>query len=326
MRLIWAVLPQMFKLGGRLLVQKVYATCHSYTYKAVPEPKNVVVIGGSFAGIMLARRLAETLPTGYRVVLIEKNSHIQNVFNFPRFSVVPGHDAKAFVPYSNIVRRAPAGIFGQVRGTARSITNKEVLLESGETVPYDYLTFATGCWQPFPARLKSTEKTAGRAELRSFQKRVAGAKTIALIGGGAVGVEMAADIKSYFPDKEVTLIHSRAQLLPRFGKRLQDHAAKALTELGVELKLGERPTISSLPLNEGEAFGQETLHFADGHEEQFDLAVSDPAVLSRLYPSLILSARSHAPASERTHTSSRLSCRTQSAKRQAKSRSMEGSK
>lgn len=75
-RLIWAALPLISKFAVDRTLQKIHAIRHSYTYRAVPEPKNVVVIGGSFGGVMLVRRLAETLPTGYRVVLIEKNSHI----------------------------------------------------------------------------------------------------------------------------------------------------------------------------------------------------------------------------------------------------------
>ncbi|OIW28095.1 FAD/NAD(P)-binding domain-containing protein [Coniochaeta ligniaria NRRL 30616] len=273
LRLIWAALPFMSRFAVDRTVQKVRAVRHSYTYKAVPEPRNVVVIGGSFAGIMLVRRLSETLPTGYRVVLIERNSHIHYVFNFPRFSVISGHEAKAFIPYNNIVGGAPKGIFEQIRGTVKSVTDKDVLLESGERVPYEYLSIATGCSQPFPARLKPTEKAAGCAELRSFQKRVDAAGSIALVGGGAVGVEMAADIKSFFPEKKVTLVHSRAQLLPRFGKRLHDHASKALTDLGVELKLQERPTISKHDENDVDASGQSTLRFKDGHEEHFDLVI-----------------------------------------------------
>jgi len=277
LRLLGAAVPLVLSLAAGRAVQKVQAIYHSYTYKAIPDARNVVVIGGSFAGIMLARRLAETLPTGYRVVLVEKNSHMHFVFNFPRFSVIPGHEAKAFIPYNNAVSGAPEGIFDQIRGTVKSISDKEVVLESGETVPYDYLAIATGCSQPFPARLRATEKTEGCSELQRFQKRVDDAKSIALVGGGAVGVEMAADIKSFFPEKNVTLIHSRAQLLPRFGKRLHDHAAKALTDLGVDLKLEERPTVSRHDSHDIDASGQSTLRFKDGHEERFDLVVSKPS-------------------------------------------------
>jgi hypothetical protein len=33
---------------------------------------------------------------------------------------------------------------------------------------------------------------------------------------------MATDIKEVFPDRQVTLLHSRAQLLPAFSKDLHD--------------------------------------------------------------------------------------------------------
>lgn len=326
LRLIWAALPFVSRFAFDRTVQRAQAIRHSYTYKAVPEPRNVVVIGGSFAGIMLVRRLAETLPTGYRVVLVERNSHIHYVFNFPRFSVIPGHEAKAFIPYNNIVSGAPEGIFKQIRGTVESITDKDILLESGERVPYEYLVIATGCSQPFPARLKTTDKAAGCAELQSFQKRVDSAKSIALVGGGAVGVEMAADIKSFFPEKKVTLVHSRSQLLPRFGKRLHDHASKALTGLGVELKLQERPTISKRDENEIGTTSQSTLCFKDGHEEQFDLVVREtpsprPNCAALRASFLTSSYRFLAPARGPTLTSLPASSLTQSARQQARSRS-----
>jgi NADH dehydrogenase FAD-containing subunit len=274
LQLIWASLPMASKLLTDRAAQKLHAIRHSYTYSAVPDPKNVVIIGGSFAGIQLARRLAETLPTGYRVVLIEKNSHMHFVFAFPRFSVISGHEAKAFIPYDAICRGAPEGIYKRIRAEVKSVDSKEVLLESGERVPYEYLAIATGCSQPFPARLKSSDRDGGCGELRDFQKRVQSAKSVALVGGGAVGVEMAADIKSFFPEKKVTLIHSREQILPRFGKRLHEHASQALKDLGVELRLGERPTISMHDENDVDASGQSRICFKDSHEDQFDLVVS----------------------------------------------------
>ena len=65
-----------FQVGQGLL--------HRLTYRDSPSPKNVVVLGGSFAGIWLVKRLAETLPTGHRVVLGEQNSHLNFRLNFTR--------------------------------------------------------------------------------------------------------------------------------------------------------------------------------------------------------------------------------------------------
>lgn len=34
------------------------------------------MIGGSFSGVELAKRLIESVPTGYKVILVERNSHL----------------------------------------------------------------------------------------------------------------------------------------------------------------------------------------------------------------------------------------------------------
>ncbi|KAJ1602266.1 hypothetical protein NDA14_003608 [Ustilago hordei] len=70
--------------------------------------QNVVVLGGSYGGIHAATVLAQKLPPTHRVILIERNSHFNHLYVFPRFSVLPGHEHKAFIPYSSIFKDAPA--------------------------------------------------------------------------------------------------------------------------------------------------------------------------------------------------------------------------
>lgn len=70
--------------------------------------QNVVVLGGSYGGMHAATVLAQKLPPSHRVILIERNSHFNHLYVFPRFSVLPGHEHKAFIPYSSIFKDAPA--------------------------------------------------------------------------------------------------------------------------------------------------------------------------------------------------------------------------
>lgn len=97
------------------------------------------------------------------------------------------------------------------------------------------------------------------------------------MGGGAVGVQLASDIKSFYLDKKVSLIHSREQLLPNFGKRLHEYVVDKLGTLGVEVMLGERP---ALPGQDN--WESAELTFKDGRTELFDLVV---CLLVRLYHS-----------------------------------------
>ncbi|KAG9312390.1 hypothetical protein JVU11DRAFT_6767 [Chiua virens] len=66
--------------------------------------KTVAVLGGSYGGNRVAQILAAGLPSGWRVVLVDRNSHFNHVYNLPRYTVLPGHEHKAFIPYDNLFR------------------------------------------------------------------------------------------------------------------------------------------------------------------------------------------------------------------------------
>ncbi|UPL04337.1 hypothetical protein LCI18_015271 [Fusarium solani-melongenae] len=275
---------------GTLAVQRIAAAYHNWTWHDTPDAQNIVVIGGSFAGIELAKRLAETLPTGYKAVLIEKNSHLNYSFNFPRFSVMEGHEHEAFIPYDAICRGGPPGILTRIQDTVVDMTEKQIILASGNKIDYTYLAIATGSSQPLPVQVSATELPDACREMRGVQAKIKASQRIAIVGGGAVGVQIASDTKSFYPDKDVTLIHSRGQLMNYFGKRLQDYTLTALRdELKIRVLLNERPKLPP----QGNMATSTTLTFSDGSEEQFDLIIGctgqrpNSSVLQTLYPSAI---------------------------------------
>ncbi|RSL42401.1 hypothetical protein CEP53_012216 [Fusarium sp. AF-6] len=289
-RLVGKALNFFIPYLGTLAAQRVAAIYHNWTWHDTLDAQNVVVIGGSFAGIELAKRLAETLPTGYKAVLIEKNSHLNYSFNFPRFSVMTGHEHEAFIPYDAIHRGVPAGILTRIQDTVVDITEKQIILASGNKIDYTYLAIATGSSQPLPVQVSATERPEACLEMQSVQNKIKASQRIAVVGGGAVGVEIASDIKDFYPDKDVTLVHSRGQLMNYFGKRLQDHTLTALRdELKVRVLLNERPKLPP----QGNMATSATLTFSDGREEHFDLIIGctgqrpNSSVLQSLYPSAI---------------------------------------
>ena len=203
---------------------------------------------------------------------------------------MPCHDKKAFIPYDGIIRKVPAGIFKCIHGEATDITASEILLDTGEKVDYSYLAIATGVSQPFPAKVLATDREKACGELRTMQEAIKSANNIAIVGGGAVGVEIAMDIKSFNPEKQVTLVHSRKQLLPRFGSKLHDYAFDALKKQGVKVILQERPQIVAADA-EGQAGSdsdKKALRFSDGRVEAFDLVVSRIMVFSFLKATALL--------------------------------------
>ncbi|KAH8656586.1 oxidoreductase [Tricladium varicosporioides] len=268
-RLILNITPTLFGYIFTLLSQRIRATIHKYTFDQTPNPKQVVVLGGSFTGLALARRLAESLPSGYKTVVIEKNSHFNYVFNFPRYSVVEEREWKAFIPYEGIFSSAPKGISEIVQGEVVGISETHVTLATGQKVDFEYLAIATGAKQPVPARLLSSERDGGCKELRGLQEKIKEATRIAIVGGGAVGVQLAGDISTFHSkdgksEKEIVLVHSRDRLLSNFGERLGLYVEEKVRKLGIEVVLGERPVVGE---------GREELIFGDGRRERFDLII-----------------------------------------------------
>ncbi|KAJ9122233.1 hypothetical protein QFC22_001652 [Naganishia vaughanmartiniae] len=194
--------------------------------------KNVIVVGGSYVGSGAATKLASSLPEGYR----------------PRFAIVPTHEHKAFIPYTRIFNTPTIPdpyIHSVIRARALSVQpdNKIVLDREwkGETVvPFEYLVVATGTQLPSPGSMQGEEKTDGVGFFKTYQAGVQRAKDVVIVGGGAVGVQMALDLKEVHPEKNVTLVHSREHVMNRFDTRLHDIVAKRCEELGVKLVTGQR--------------------------------------------------------------------------------------
>jgi len=240
--LILKAIGVIFSLTFWRLKVRIQASIHHWTYRTVADPKNVVVVGGSFAGFFLAKQLALSLPTGYRAIVIEKHSHYHFTWNFPRISVISGHTQNAFIPYPTQPSLAPSGAYLFRQGEVIKIETNKVILADGSSIPFEYLAIATGSKARYPGKLDAD----GKAECINFfeerQARIKAAESIVIVGGGAAGVELAGDIKSKYSGKQVTLVHSRKQLLNSFGSDLHEVAQKTLEELGVDLCLGERVT------------------------------------------------------------------------------------
>lgn len=267
LRLARKITPVALSFMLAQLAHFIKALLHRLTYKPTIQPRNIVVIGGSFTGLHLAKRLTQTIPSGYRVVLVEKNSHFNYTFNFPRYSVLQGHEQKAFVPYDGWVKAAPKGSIKIIHQRVLGVSPSNVRLESGEEIAFAYLAIATGSSQELPAKVQGLTKTEGTSELRDLQKKIESANRIAVIGGGAVGVQLSSDIKSWYPKKDISLLHSRQQLLPSFGKRLSTFVIDKLERMGVNVLLGERPEISRNRTSDVQ------LVLKHGEVETFDLVV-----------------------------------------------------
>ncbi|EKM58396.1 uncharacterized protein PHACADRAFT_117301 [Phanerochaete carnosa HHB-10118-sp] len=235
--------------------------------------RTVAVIGGSYGGHSAAQVLAHGLPENWRVVVIDRNSHANHLYVFPRYCVVPGHEFKAFIPYDRIFYKAEEGSIIPPKNDRHlmlhatvtdleehSLTLSRAIPEMGVMEPkltFDYLVYALGSHPPEPIDLWGSvnlgsvpydgTKPVGMEWMKSAQKRIQEALSVLIVGGGALGIQYATDIADAYPDKPVTLLHSRDRLLPRFDPGMHELITSRMSELGIQVILGERLDVSSVP-------------------------------------------------------------------------------
>ncbi|SJX61512.1 related to AIF1-mitochondrial cell death effector [Sporisorium reilianum f. sp. reilianum] len=262
------------------------------TIDMTPAPeKTIAVLGASYAGHRAIQVLVASLPDDWRVVVLERNTHANHLYAFPRMSVVRGHEHKVFIPYTNMFKPALALQKQHVLLHANVLAlDQEKRLVSYELIDdkaagvqwlqWDYLVYALGSHLPDPINVWSSSddelgvrqhdgsKAMGVQWLRDAQDRIERAKSIVIVGGGALGVQLATDIAvTYGRSKKVTLTHSRAQLLPRFDAWMHAKAAARLRELGVELQLGSRVDLGSVSSD------KKRFRLVDGRQLEGDLTL-----------------------------------------------------
>ncbi|KAG0052332.1 hypothetical protein BGZ83_002725 [Gryganskiella cystojenkinii] len=224
------------------------ATAAKVVKTSTPQKKNIVIIGGSCVAISSMLTAKKILPSTHRVIVIEKHSHFHYMFAFPRATVLSGWENELFIPYTKMWADAPEK--GQViQALATKITKTHVELDRsvegfGTSIEYEYLIYGTGARHPEPGNLNDYDTKEGAIQrLREMQAKIHKAKKILIIGGGAVGLELAVEVREHFPEKEVTLVHSRDRYMPSYKYAMHEKAAEVLEHFGVKQMLGDRVVI-----------------------------------------------------------------------------------
>jgi NADPH-dependent 2,4-dienoyl-CoA reductase/sulfur reductase-like enzyme len=108
---------------------------------------------------------------------------------------------------------------------------------------YDYFVAGTGLRRVWPVVPQSLNRKQYLLEAEEHIYAVSNARHgVVVVGGGAVGIEMAAELKLVKPDIKVTLVHSRSKLLSSedLSDDCKDKALELLKEAGVEVLMEHR--------------------------------------------------------------------------------------
>lgn len=251
----------------------------------------VVVVGGGFAGLAAVKALSDA---GHPVSLIDR--HPYSTFQPLLYQVATGglNPGDVTYPYRRFVadHRDPDTRFRRATVTGIDQENKLVKVTRGHDISYDYLVLSCGVGANFfgiPGAAENARSiyTRGAAldvrdiifsglELLTSTKDKDRRFTVAVVGGGPTGVEMAgtlAEMKTQalsliYPEIHqdnfrVVLVEMGPVLLAPFDPRLQRYTLRELTKRGVDVRLN-----TAITNVEGDR-----VTFKDGGELDVDVVV-----------------------------------------------------
>lgn len=233
--------------------------------------RNIVVIGGGFAGTTLARALEARLPAGWQVVLVSEESY--TTFN-PMLAEVVGASVfpeHVVAPIRQMLTRSRfvMGRVSAVDTTRRTL--QASTLAGPQTMAYEHLVLAFGtranlalvpglAEHALPLKLigdalhirNRVLQRIARIELESDAALRRRLGHMVVIGGGFSGVEVAGELadflasaRRYYPrvraeELQVTLLQDADRLLLELPDTLGHAAADSLRERGVDVRLYSR--------------------------------------------------------------------------------------
>lgn len=191
----------------------------------------VVVVGGGYGGVALARELDDVAD----VVLVEPKDAFVHAAGALRAVVDPEWTSRVFLPYDRVLRRGRV-----VRDWARKVTEHEVHLSASESLEADHVVLATGTAYPFPAKFLENQASVAAAHLDRMRESLAASERVLLVGAGPVGLELAGELTSAFPELGVTLVDREDDILTTgdYLPELRQSVRDQLIERGVVLELG----------------------------------------------------------------------------------------
>jgi apoptosis-inducing factor 2 len=221
----------------------------------------VVVVGGGYAGIAVAKALDDTLD----VVLVDPKDAFVHAVAALRGLVSEPWAQRMFFDYDRLLSRGRV-----VRDRVVQADPAGVTTAGGTRIDADYVVLASGSAYPFPAKMDLDDSAQAQAKQAVTRETLASAQHVLLLGAGPVGLELSGEIAERWPGKEITVLDTADDVLAgRYSAPLRDSLRAQLETLGVRLILGS--PLTGLPPTPPGVAAPFTVTTADGRSIEADL-------------------------------------------------------
>ena len=260
-----------------------------------PQTKRVVIVGGGFGGLEVARRLSGS---DYQVVLLDRNNYHQFQPLFYQVAMAGLEPSSIVFPFRKVFQKANNVLF-RVADLQSIVPEEQYLVTAQGRIKYDYLVLAMGADTNFFGNQRIAENAIPmksvsealflrnaiwgdyeKALLEQHSEAQQSLMDIVIVGGGPTGVEIAgalAEMKRDIIPKEykelnyreidICLIQSGDRLLNTMSENASNASRLFLEKLGVRVMLNTLVTDydgETLTMKDGSTLKSRKLIWAAG--------------------------------------------------------------
>lgn len=231
--------------------------------------KKIIILGGSYGAILALRTLLSRnnnpSDISLSISIISPNDYTYFNIATPRLLIEPESVEKVVFSIAEIISHLcannPSHKVEHVQGAVREVDLEErkvYLYKSDISYDYDNLIVATG------TRMESSvfkldnirDQNYSIQQLKSLVENIKEADSIAVVGGGITGVEVAAELASnYGKDKTIDLYTGNKYPLPELKEYHRNIVIDKLTDFGAQIinneKVGISKDFKSITLSDG---------------------------------------------------------------------------
>lgn len=146
-------------------------------------------------------------------------------------------------------------------------------------IDFDYVVYAAGRTRGWPVTPEAHNMEVYKAEMVRSEAQITENSVVSVIGAGAVGVELAGDIKHRFPNKTVNLIHPHLSFPPEpLSDAFKKLTYKSLLDAGVniftETRVEREEASGHLITTDGRTIPSQLNHWCTSHKNNTEMLSS----------------------------------------------------
>ncbi|PYZ95732.1 FAD-dependent oxidoreductase [Alteribacter lacisalsi] len=200
--------------------------------------RELLVLGGGYGGLRVIQRLLASKDLkDVRITVVEREAYHSLKTEFYALAAGTVADKHLRVSFPEDVRLE----MKYETVSKINLEDKTVEVASGETLRYDDLVIGLGCEDKYHGVPGADQYTLSIQSMRRARKTnqviqaIRNNGTVAIVGGGLSGVEVASELRESRPDLNVKLFDRGETILSMFPAKLYNYVTEWLRENEVEI-------------------------------------------------------------------------------------------